>query len=97
MHSADPIETPLGETLEGYDRTAQGRAWIKMFGKAQRPLGVDCRAKGPITVEVGDKVKESFGVGRAPKRGHKRGLHRNTVMKIDYTIGTWLSSVFSNE
>lgn len=42
-------------------------------------------------------MKESFGVGRALKRGHTHGLHRNTVMKIDYTIGTWLSSVFSNE
>lgn len=42
-------------------------------------------------------MRESFGVGRALKRGHTHGLHRNTFMKIDYTIGTWLSSVFSNE
>jgi len=39
VHSADPIETPLGETLEGYDRTAQGRAWIKMFGKSLEAAG----------------------------------------------------------
>lgn len=65
--------------------------------KAQRKLGVDCRAKAPIAVEVGDKVKESFGVGRALTRGHTHGLYWNTVMKIDYTVGTWLSSVFSNE
>lgn len=42
-------------------------------------------------------MKESFGVGRALRRGNTYGLHRNTAMKIDYTVGTWLSSVFSNE